>query len=325
MWVCRRAIGKTWGINPKIALWMYKAILLLKLIHAATVWWPMVSRVEIRNLLQILQGNYLRAAVGVMKTTPMEALQVALYQAPLDLAATEAKGLIAYGLKCQGEWRSTGLGHTKLKFLQKYPYTLNQDRILKKYQLVKSYKIRIPIRQDWQKPEKITDHNVDLWFTDGSGIQDCFGAGIYGPSYEYRESIPMGSLSTIFSVEVMAILRCTELLLTKNLMRRRIHICSDSRAAIAALAKPTTKSSLVWECMQLSKSNKVTLMQIPGHQEIPGNEEADRLAKEGAVKVPPSQFAAIPFSIGKNLIRKQLEQRHRPGGLPVLGIGNPVC
>jgi hypothetical protein len=33
-----------------------------------------------------------------------------------------------------------GSGHTKLTFLQKYPYTLNQDRVLKKYQLVKSYK-----------------------------------------------------------------------------------------------------------------------------------------------------------------------------------------
>jgi hypothetical protein len=30
VWVCRRAIGKTWGINSKIALWMYKGILLPK-------------------------------------------------------------------------------------------------------------------------------------------------------------------------------------------------------------------------------------------------------------------------------------------------------
>jgi hypothetical protein len=86
-----------------------------------------------------------------------------------------------------------------------------QDRILKKYQLVKSYKIRIPTRQDWQEPD-IIDHSVDHWYTDGSGIQNCFGAGIYGPSYDYRESIPMGSLSTVFFAEVMAILRCVELL-----------------------------------------------------------------------------------------------------------------
>jgi ribonuclease HI len=124
----------------------------------------------------------------------------------------------------------------------------------------------------------------------------------------------MGSLSTVFSAEVMAILRCMEFLLTKNLTRRKIPICSDSRAALAALAKTTTESSLVWECMQvpekLSKFNKVTLMWIPGHQGIPGNEEADRLAKVGATEVPPNQFAAIPYSVGKNLIKKQLEQRH---------------
>jgi hypothetical protein len=74
----------------------------------------------------------------------------------------------------------------------------------------------------------------------------------------------MGSLPTVFLTDVMAILRGVELLLTKNLTRRRIYICSDSRAAIAALAKTTTESSLVWECMQvlenLNKSNRVSLM-----------------------------------------------------------------
>jgi hypothetical protein len=64
-----------------------------------------------------------------MKMTPTEALEVALHQAPLDLAIIEAAGLTVYRLKCQREWRNTGLGHTKLKFLQKYPYILNQDRI----------------------------------------------------------------------------------------------------------------------------------------------------------------------------------------------------
>jgi hypothetical protein len=114
----------------------------------------------------------------------------------------------------------------------------------------------------------------------------------------------MGSLSMVFSAKGMAILGCTELLLTKNLMRMRTHICSDSRAALAALAKTTTQLSLVWECMQvlgkLSEFNKLTLVWIPGNQGILGNEEADRLAKEGATEVPPNQFTAIPFSVGKN-------------------------
>jgi hypothetical protein len=37
----------------------------------------------------------------------------------------------------------------------------------------------------------------------------------------------MGSLSTVFSAEVMAILRCTELLLTKNFTSRRTYICTN--------------------------------------------------------------------------------------------------
>jgi hypothetical protein len=180
--------------------------------------------------------------------------------------------------------------------------------------LVKPCRVQIPIRQDWQKPNKIINPNVDLWFMDWLGIHDCFGAGIYGPSYNYSKSIPMGSLSTVFLAEVMAILQYTELL-SENLMRRRIHICCDSRAALVALAKITTESSLVWECMQslgrLSGLNMVTLVWIPGHQGIPGNEEAVRLAKEGAFEVPPNQVTVIPFSIGQKLIKKHLELEHQ--------------
>jgi ribonuclease HI len=73
---------------------------------------------------------------------------------------------------------------------------------------------------------------------------------------------------------------------------------------------------------KLSKSNNVTLMWIPGHQGIPGNEEADRLAKEGVVEVPPDQFAAIPFSTSS---RSNWNIGTGTGGLPVLGIGNPKC
>jgi hypothetical protein len=80
---------------------------------------------------------------------------------------------------------------------------------------------------------------------------------------DYRENIPMGILSKSFSAKEMAILRCTDFLLTKNITKRRIHICFDSRAVSAALAKTTTISFLVLEYMQalgnLCELDKVTL------------------------------------------------------------------
>jgi hypothetical protein len=38
VWVCRRAMGKTWEINPRLALCMYKTILLPKLLYASVIW-----------------------------------------------------------------------------------------------------------------------------------------------------------------------------------------------------------------------------------------------------------------------------------------------
>jgi hypothetical protein len=81
----------------------------------------------------------------------------------------------------------------------------------------------------------------------------------------------MGSFSMVFSAEVMTILRCTELLLPKNLIRRRIHICCDSREVLAAIVKTTTESSLGRGCVQvlrkLSEFNKVTFAWIHDSKE----------------------------------------------------------
>ena len=76
----------------------------------------------------------------------------------------------------------------------------------------------------------------------------------------------------------------------------------------------------------LIKVNKGTSAWIHGHQEIPGNEEGDRLTKGGAIEVSPNQFTAVPFSVGKkNSSRSIWNCSIKLGGLPVLAADSPKC
>ncbi|XP_032689440.1 uncharacterized protein LOC116852838 [Odontomachus brunneus] len=273
-WACRRAMGKTWGLKPKIALWLYKAVLLPRLTYAAVVWKSRVEKVEARNLLRSLQGNYLRALAGVMRTTPTEALEVALCVPPLDRIIICMARLTAYRLKCQGEWRGGGR-QIGLELLQESPFTLRQDRIPKKYQLNRNFKVQIPTRDEWKTIRLPIHPNTDIW--------------------NFKVQIPTRD--------------------EWKTIRLPIHPNTDiCRAALGALEGTTTESSVVWDCKQalnkLGETNKVTIIWIPGHRGLHGNEVADGLAKLGTLEDPVEQEMGIPFAVGKEYIKKSLEKEH---------------
>ncbi|XP_018400744.1 PREDICTED: uncharacterized protein LOC108778984 [Cyphomyrmex costatus] len=60
----------------------------------------------------------------------------------------------------------------------------------------------------------------------------------------------------------------------------------------------------------LGVTNQVTLVWVPGHQGIPGNERADELAKLGTEKVPAERIVGVPFSAGTKTIKEWLEREH---------------
>ncbi len=112
------------------------------------------------------------------------------------------------------------------------------------------------------------------------------GAGIFCASPELKLSIPLGQYTSVFQAETYAISVCTEHWLTEDYHGKTIDICSDSQAALNAISSVQFNSKLVLECrkllMRLAEKNSVSLIWVPGHTDVQGNEFADELARNGS-------------------------------------------
>lgn len=86
--------------------------------------------------------------------------EIGFYIPLLGETIIDTARLVAYKLKCQDEWRDTCLGHSSLGFFHKHPFTLKQDRISRKYQVIMSFKILIPTRDDWRRSNQLVELDV---------------------------------------------------------------------------------------------------------------------------------------------------------------------
>ena len=97
-------------------------------------------------------------------------------------------------------------------------------------------------------------------------------------------SFPVGKQSSNYRAELQAPIKATQHLIETREQDRSIVILTDSLSALQALSSGSTESSLKQlqdNSRILSQKNIVVFQWIPAHVGIPGNEVADKLAKEG--------------------------------------------
>ncbi|VEN58452.1 unnamed protein product [Callosobruchus maculatus] len=195
-----------------------------------------------------------------------------------------------FRLWSQGSWTfmNPGKGHstTLAELHEDSPILLaRSDIVSPTHRFNRKFTVVFPSREEWESRERqLIEGGGQVWYTDGSLAREGSGSGDYGP--HTRLSLPLGGHTTVFQAEVYAILACVNRIRKTDGSRRRITICSDSQAAIKALNAWKITSGLVLECRRalddISAKHKVSLMWVPGHAGVKGNEMADHLARMGS-------------------------------------------
>ncbi|XP_073990595.1 uncharacterized protein [Rhodnius prolixus] len=121
-------------------------------------------------------------------------------------------------------------------------------------------------------------------YTDDSaeGATKNAGAGVYGINFQFSE--PVGTWASNFDGEIRAILIGLKDVVERKL--DRVVFVSDSQAALIAVTGAQRGISAdVRTCQEmvgkvLTEGKHLTFQRIPAHCRLPGNEQADNLAKQ---------------------------------------------
>lgn len=305
---CRAAMGRSWGLSPKVMSWIFTAVIRPALLYGVVVWWKRLELRTCQRSLAKLQRMATLAITGAWSTTPGAALEVICGLSPLDLVGKKLALESCYRLKAQGQWgsRLSAPGQLGLETLlrkdapsSKFPSDMKKPR----FRFAKPYRVYIPDRSEWPYLAAHLEQMGIVCYTDGS-VQErgLTGAGWHcvTPPLISEEKLPTGKYATVFQTEVVAILDCARWL-SERVLTRPVFICSDSQAALQAIGSVRVTSALVLEAQAalsgLAARTSVSLYWVPGHTDVKGNETADSLAREAAILRPCGPEPVLPVNL----------------------------
>ena len=329
------------GADRATLLRLYKAIVLPIIEYGALVYAGGNEKALLS--LEAAQNSFLRIALGVMKTSPVSALQVESNIPPLSIrrrelslryltkikqfpehasrAALDVLPNIHHNFIGPSERRSglTIASRVKL-FSQEFHFPIPNitplpTLIIAPWKLQPRYvsflytlnKKDVSQQEAQQLFQLFREEHRDYQFiyTDGSKENERTGNGIVVEGIgSIKGRLPNDT--SVYIAELHAILIALRLSRFHNM--RKVCICSDSKSALQGIINPNFTQHLHFDIVNIHQElhdsgTDIRFLWVPGHTGILGNESADREAK-AALALPEITVIPINYHSIKSSLRQ---------------------
>ena len=325
VFACKKAIGKTWGLPPKVMRWIYNIVILPSVLYGTLFWHHTLEyRLYTRQKFEQLQRHAALSITRGLNSTHSANIEILAGLQPINLKVQEIAIMTALRLKLNNKWDPNYEPDSRPSYIS-HAYSvdklLSQVNIFKgklsdwiPTELILDRKFSVSVKPREIIEEYITSLPPTTWqiYTDGSKQGRLSGAGfcvLRNDQEHTRNSYNLGIYPTVFQCEVYALYMGSIWAKLNIPPSGRIVFLSDSVAAIRALDSSKVGSHLVLDSIkslnQLGSSHHVEITWIPGHSNYKGNELADKLAREGSSVAPigPEPFMAVSKRVNDSLIK----------------------
>ena len=312
-----RISNSAWGATFQQTRTLFTSVVAPRMDHAAIIWHRPAAQGNMHrpgqlSKLEGAQRTTMKAILGTFHTTATSTLEIesSLYPTHLRLRTKILKSLarmqtypptnpvhscIQRAARSQSKVHTTTLEYMMTTFPQ-----YNSPTIETIYPHPKPpwwtppFKVNIcgdKMAAKKRHDEAIHSPGTICIYTDGSGIDGHIGAAAYSPTTSNIKRQYLGAESeyNVYVAEVEAVKLAADIVQEIGETYEQCIIYFDSQAAANGLMKPSKQSGQQFLVSALEKieaiktlTPNITLIWIPGHMEIAGNEMADKAAKEAA-------------------------------------------
>ena len=303
--VCRKALSLYrrlsraakihWGLNSEIIRTIYVAVIEPTIMYAASAWAPAANKLCVRKQLDAVQRGFVRKLVKAYRTVSLNSALILSGLLPLDLRIREVA--LLYELK------------------KGYAQGVLGDREVERpvaFTELPHPATHAGLAFGGLDDGTDNDQEVESIYTDGSKIEGRVGAALTlwkGGREVRNHKARLEPHCSVYQAEMWALYKAAETAEKRGAPNTRIYC--DSRSALESVTDETSLHPLAVKTRALiytarSRAQKIELFWVKAHVGLEGNERADVLAKDAALKLKTKAvYDSCPISYVKRQIRKR--------------------